>query len=41
MPPEDPRFARVLGYLRGITDEAGLATDYAAEGDVIRPAPRC
>ncbi|MGI3163767.1 CapA family protein [Pseudooceanicola sp. 200-1SW] len=37
VPPEDPRFDRILAYLRQITAEAGLDTLYTPEGDVLRP----
>jgi uncharacterized lipoprotein len=35
--PADPRFQRILDYLRAMTAEAGFATRYSADGDVIRP----
>ncbi|MCI5078112.1 CapA family protein [Oricola sp.] len=38
--PDDPRFDRILSYLRTITAQAGFSTDYQADGDVIRPGPR-
>lgn len=38
--PEDPKFERILSYLREIVGEMGFATDYTADGDRIRPAPR-
>ncbi|MFZ2102655.1 MAG: CapA family protein [Oricola sp.] len=37
--PGDPRFARILSYLREITEQAGFATEYEADGDVIRARP--
>ncbi|UJQ94869.1 CapA family protein [Mariluticola halotolerans] len=36
VPPEDARFGRILNYLQKISDEAGLATEFTADGDVIR-----
>lgn len=36
VPPEDARFGRILNYLQKISDEAGLATEFSADGDVIR-----
>ena len=37
VPPEDPRFDRILAYLREITAEAGLGTTYTPEGDGFHP----
>jgi len=37
--PDDPKFERILNYLRTITDDAGFDTAYQVDGDVIRPAP--
>ena len=37
--PDDPRFAEVVDYLRAITLEAGLPTDYIVEDEMIRPRP--
>ncbi|WP_172292231.1 CapA family protein [Pseudoruegeria sp. HB172150] len=39
--PDDPRFDKILTYLRDITEEARFATDYTADGDLIRPSARC
>lgn len=35
-----PEFGQILNYLRSITEEAGFATDYMAEGDTIRAIGR-
>lgn len=37
--PDRPEFTQTLEYLREISAEAGFATRYDAEGDVIRPRP--
>ncbi|PJE26372.1 poly-gamma-glutamate synthesis protein (capsule biosynthesis protein) [Pseudooceanicola antarcticus] len=37
VPPEDPRFTRILDYLRQISTEAGFTTVYEADAEVIRP----
>ena len=37
VPPKDPRFDRILAYLRQITAEAVLGTTYTPEGDGSRP----
>ncbi|MBF9042256.1 CapA family protein [Rhodobacterales bacterium HKCCE4037] len=38
---EEPEFDKTLSYLREITRTANLPTRYAADGDLIRPAPAC
>jgi poly-gamma-glutamate synthesis protein (capsule biosynthesis protein) len=37
---DQPEYDQVLTYLREITEEAGFATEYRAEGDTIRPVAR-
>ena len=37
VPSDDPKYDRIISYLRTITAEAGFATVYEADGDVIRP----
>ena len=38
---EEPEFDKTLTYLREVTKTANLPTRYAADGDLIRPAPAC